>query len=596
MVLSAATHEKIREEISHYPNPRGALLTALHLARGELRDLTREAFAELAPIFGMSTGEVAEVASFYSLFRLPPARACIQVCTNLSCCLRGARGIVELLEQKLGIASGTSTPDGRFSIAEVECLGSCGTAPVIQVNDGPYLENITPEFAATLLESPEKAIAARRPSPIISVIPDHVEGYLLPPNGERRLTLDEYRAAGGYQAVVKAGGMAPKDIAAVVKEAGLRGRGGAGFVTGLKWTFMPPRDDRPRYLAVNADESEPGTFKDRQIMERNPHQLLEGIMIAGMAMECDAAFIYIRGEYVDAFRIVKAAIGQTYAAGVLGPQALGFGRRFDIHIQRGAGAYICGEESGMLESMEGKKGQPRKRPPFPAQKGLWGQPTTVDNVETLSHVPAIIARGADWFKAIGAKNSTGHTLFGISGHVRRPGVFEMPLGVKLRDLIFQYAGGLEEGRSVKAVIPGGISMPVLRGDQIDVALDHESVKTMKTLLGTAGVIVMDDRSCMVRAALVAARFFEHESCGQCTQCREGTGWLYKILKRIENGEGRMEDLETIASTCQFMEGKTICAFSDAAAWAAGNFLRQFREEFVSHIEQKGCPFTESFAI
>jgi len=596
MVLSEATHEKIREEISHYPHPRGALLSALHLAREELHGLSRDAFIEIAPFFDMRAGEVAEVASFYSLFRLPAAHACIQVCANLSCCLRGAREIIDELENKLGIASGTSTPDGRFSIAEVECLGSCGTAPVVQVNDGPFLENATPAIVEALTKSPEEAIAIRQPAPIISVIPDGVEGYLLPPNGTNRLTLDDYRAAGGYQAVVKAGAMPPKDIAAVVKEAGLRGRGGAGFLTGLKWTFMPPRDDRPRYLAINADESEPGTFKDRQIMERNPHLMLEGIMIAALAMEQNAGFIYIRGEYVDGFRIIKDAIREAYAAGIIGDNALGFGRRFDIHIQRGAGAYICGEESGMLESMEGKKGQPRKRPPFPAQKGLWGQPTTVDNVETLSHVPAIIMRGAEWFKAIGAKNSTGNTLFGISGHVNHPGVFEMPLGVKLRDLIDKYAGGVLDGRAVKAVIPGGISMPVLRADQIDVALDHESVKTVGTLLGTAGVIVMDDRSCMVRASLVAARFFEHESCGQCTQCREGTGWIYKILKRIEHGDGRMEDLESISSACQFMEGKTICAFSDAAAWAAGNFLRQFRAEFEAHITDRKCPLPESFVI
>jgi NADH-quinone oxidoreductase subunit F len=250
----------------------------------------------------------------------------------------------------------------------------------------------------------------------------------------------------------------------------------------------------------------------------------------------------------------------------------------------------------MLESMEGKKGQPRKRPPFPAQKGLWGQPTTVDNAETVSHVPAILMRGADWFKAEGVEKAAGHTLFGVSGHVKNPGVFELKLGVNLRDLIYKYAGGLEDGRTVKAVVPGGVSMPVLRGDQIDIAMDHESVRKVNTLLGTAGVIVMDDRTCMVRAALVIARFFEHESCGQCTQCREGTGWIYRILGRIERGEGRMEDLDQIKATSDFMEGKCICALSDAAAWAGSNFLRQFRSEFEAHINQHRCPLPESFSI
>jgi NADH-quinone oxidoreductase subunit F len=596
MVLSAATHEKIRGEITHYPHARGALLSALHLARAETGDLTAEVFAELAPYFGMRVAEVAEVASFYSLFNLPRAKVVFQVCANLPCCLRGARGIVNELERRLGIKSGTATPDGQFAIAEVECLGSCGTAPVVQVNRNPYLENSTAEFIGSLTASPELALGACQHSPMVSVVPAGADGYLLPPDGEKWLTLEQYRSHGGYQAILKAAEMTPKDIAALVRGSELRGRGGAGFVTGLKWSFMPPKDQRPRYLAVNADESEPGTFKDRQIMERNPYLPLEGIMIASLAIEANAAFIYIRGEYVDAFRITKDAIKECYEAGILGEHALGFNRRFDIHIQPGAGAYICGEESGMLESMEGKKGQPRKRPPFPAQVGLWGQPTTVDNLETVSHVPVIVLHGEEWFKHAGGPKSSGHTLFGVSGHVKRPGIFELPLGVQLRDLIYKYAGGLEDGRSVKAIVPGGVSMPVLRGDQIDVAMDHESVKSVNTLLGTAGVVVMDDRTCMVRAALVVARFFRHESCGQCTQCREGTGWIARTLARIERGEGVLEDLETLADACLFMDGKCICALADGAAWSARAFLTQFRNEFEAHIAAHRCPFPESFNI
>ncbi|MBF6561052.1 MAG: NADH-quinone oxidoreductase subunit NuoF [Candidatus Binataceae bacterium] len=596
MILSAATHEKIREEISHYPNARGALLFALHAARDETGALGRDLFAEVGQYFGMRAGEVAEVASFYSLFNQPAAAASIQICTGLPCCLNGARGLVREAERCLGTPAGTATPDGRFAIVEVECLGSCGTAPVVQVNRNVYLERMTPEALAAVLASPAAAIAANPPPPEISQIPDGVEGYVLPPNGVKRLTVDEYKQAGGYEAVVKAGAMEPKDIAATVKDAGLRGRGGAGFATGLKWTFMPPPDGGPRYLAVNCDESEPGTFKDRQIMERNPHLVLEGVMIASMAIQASAAFIYIRGEYVEAYRVMRAAIREAYATGILGEQALGFNRRFDIHIQPGAGAYICGEESGMLESMEGKKGQPRKRPPFPAQRGLWQRPTTVDNCETCAQVPAIINRGAEWFKKIGMPNSSGNTLFGISGHVLRPGIYEMPLGVKLRDLIYKFGGGLADGRTVKAVIPGGLSMPVLRGDQIDVAVDHESLKTVNSLLGTAGAIVMDDRSCMVRAALVIARFFEHESCGQCTQCREGTGWTYRTLKRIESGDGRAEDLDTLADTFNFMDGKCICALADGASWASRAFLKQFRADYEAHIEQHKCPFPESFEV
>jgi len=596
MGLSAETQQKIRAEQARFPNPRGALLAAIYLARDDLGALGPEAFAEVAPLFGMRPNEVAEVASFYSLFNLPPAQAVIQVCTNLPCCLRGARGLVRELEGRLGIKSGTATPDGRFAIVEVECLGSCATAPVVQVNRNPYLENVTPEFAASLLESPDAARAAFRPAPVISRVPEGVEGYLLPRGDENWLTLEEYRGHGGFEAVRKAGAIAPKDLATLVKDSNLRGRGGAGFVTGLKWTFMPPRDARPRYLAVNADESEPGTFKDRQIMARNPFLPLEGIMIAAMAMESTAAFIYIRGEYVEEFAAMSAAIRRLYEAKILGDNALGFNRRFDITIQQGAGAYICGEESGMLESMEGRKGQPRKRPPFPAQVGLWGQPTTVDNIETLSHVPAIVMRGAQWFLDEGVKNASGHTLFGVSGHVNNPGIFELRLGVKLRDLVYKHAGGVISGRAIKAVIPGGVSMPVLRGDQIDVAMDHESLRAAGTLIGTGGVIVMDDRTCMVRTALVVARFFEHESCGQCTQCREGTGWTYKTLRRIESGEGAPQDLQTLADTFDFMDGKCICALADGASWAARAFLKQFRADFEAHIAEHRCPFPESFEV
>ena len=596
MLLSAATHEKIRSEIAHFPNPRGALLYALHMARDELGSLDKDVFAEVGEHFVMRAGEVAEVASFYSLFNQPKAQAVVQVCVGLPCCLNDARGLVRTAEKKLGTKSGTATADGRFAIVEVQCLGSCGTAPVVQVNRNPYVERVTPDYLSSMLTSPQAAIGALPPPPLVSQIAEGVEGYLLPPNWQKRLTIDEYKQAGGYQAVLKAGAMEPKDIAAVVKDAGLRGRGGAGFATGLKWTFMPPPDGGTRYLAVNADESEPGTFKDRQIMERNPHQPLEGIMIAAMAIQANAAFIYIRGEYVEAYRIMRTAIADAYAAGILGDNALGFNRRFDIHIQPGAGAYICGEETGMLESMEGKKAQPRKRPPFPAVRGLWQRPTTVENIETCSHAPIIITRGADWYKVIGMPNSSGHTLFGVSGHVKNPGIYEMPLGVKMRDLIYKYGGGLEAGRTVKAVIPGGLSMPVLRGDQIDVAVDHESLKTVNSLLGTAGAIVMDDRSCMVRAALVIARFFEHESCGQCTQCREGTGWTYRTLKRIEAGEGRAQDLDTLADTFNFMDGKCICALADGASWASRAFLKQFRDDYEAHIKAKKCPFPESFEV
>jgi NADH-quinone oxidoreductase subunit F len=594
MELSQATIDRIEQEQTRYPNPRGALIEALHLARTEAGTLSMDVLTQIAGRFNMRPAEVAEVASFYSLLTLPPARAVLQVCTGLPCCLRGARSVVEDLERKLGTRAGSATSDGGFAIVEVECLGSCATAPVMQVNLNSYLENVTPQSAASLCDSPDTAIAARRPAPIISCAPRGVDAYLLPPDGERCNSLDAYQRRAGYRAALDAARMKPADLRKLVEESGLRGRGGAGFVTGRKWAFMPPKDGGERYLAINSDESEPGTFKDRQILERNPHLLLEGILIAGHAIEADAAYIYVRGEYADAYANLRAAIAEAYRAGILGERALGMNRRFQVHAQRGAGAYICGEETGMLESMEGKKGQPRKRPPFPALHGLWGRPTTVNNVETVSHLPAIIQRGAAWFREQGAPDSAGHTLFGVSGHVRRPGVFELPLGVSLRELIYEHAGGPIDGRAIKAIIPGGVSMPVLHADQMDVSMSHDALVGAGTMLGTGGVIVMDDRTCMVRAALVVARFFEHESCGQCTQCREGTGWITKILRRLEAGEGSMEDLALITDNCFFMDGKCICALADGAAWSARGFLTRFRGEFEQHVRERRCPFEHSF--
>jgi len=417
------------------------------------------------------------------------------------------------------------------------------------------------------------------------------QGYLLPPDGENWSGLRDYRAHGGYAAAEKAlREMKPEEIQNLVKASGLRGRGGAGFSTGMKWSFMPADNVRPRYIACNADESEPGTFKDRQILERNPHLLIEGLLIAAIANHVDAAYVYVRGEYRTAYENLSAAIAEARAAGLLGPSVLGSGIGFEVYVHRGAGAYICGEETGLMESLEGRKGQPRKRPPFPAISGLWRRPTTINNVETMSHVPHIVRNGADWFKAIGTEKSTGTTIFGVSGHVMRPGTFELPLGTPLRDIIFEHAGGLRPGRTLKAVIPGGVSMPVLTAETaMQVTMDHDNLQKNGTLLGTGAIIVMDDTACMVRAALVIARFFRHESCGQCTQCREGTGWLHKLLVQVENGTARASDLDTIDEVGKFMEARTICALSDAAAWGTGYFLRRFRPEFEAHVEHGGCP-------
>jgi NADH-quinone oxidoreductase subunit F len=404
-------------------------------------------------------------------------------------------------------------------------------------------------------------------------------------------TIDEYIAHGGYQALPKAlRELEPAQLIEEVKKSGLRGRGGAGFPCGLKWGFIPRDSPKPKYLVCNGDESEPGTFKDRMLIEEEPHQLIEGIAISSYAIGCHLAFIYCRGEFVHGARVLQRALADAYARGYLGKNILGSGFDLDVYVHRGAGAYICGEETGLLESLEGKRGQPRMKPPFPAIAGLYRSPTVVNNVETLSNIPHIVVRGADWYAGIGPSRSAGPRLFSVSGHVERPGNYELPMSITLRELIFEHAGGMRNGRRLKAVIPGGSSAPVLTEQHLDVTMDFESLAAAGSMGGSGGVIVMDDTACMVRVGEIVSRFYHHESCGQCTQCREGTAWLHKVLRRIERGQGRREDLDLLLDVCDNMKGKTICVLSDAAAMPIESYLKHFREEFEAHVRERACPF------
>ena len=428
-----------------------------------------------------------------------------------------------------------------------------------------------------------------------------VTGYLSEHFGDDDFRgLSGYRARGGYEAARRAlTTLSPAEVIDLVKSAGLRGRGGAGFSTGEKWEFMPPGGERPKYLVCNADESEPGSFKDRLLMERGPHQLLEGILIGAWATGAERTFLYVRGEYAAAAAVLERAIVEARDAGVLGDRVLGTDFRHDVVLARGAGAYICGEETGLLESLEGKKGQPRKKPPYPAEFGAFGMPTTANNVETFCHVPEIVRRGGAGFRRIGTEQSPGTTLFGVSGHVERPGLYELPLGTSLAAIVNEHAGGVRGGKRLKGVIPGGVSMPIVPADQLDVPMADEFLSERGTGLGTGGVMVMDEETCMVRVACVISWFFRDESCGQCTQCREGTGWLYQICERIERGEGRDEDLAVLLDVAGKMEGATICAFADAAAWPIQGLLRHFRADFEAHIgagRRGACPFPHSFEL
>ena len=412
-----------------------------------------------------------------------------------------------------------------------------------------------------------------------------------------RGTLDEYEASGGYQAIAKVlKEHTPASLIEMVKRSGLRGRGGAGFPTGVKWGFIPKDPELPKYLVCNADESEPGTFKDRELIMRDPHQLLEGVLLASFAIGCRAAYIYIRGEFIAGACILEQAISDATARGLVGKDILGSSFSLDLHVHRGAGAYICGEETALLESLEGKRGLPRLKPPFPATSGLYRKPTVVNNVETLSNLPHIVLRGAEWFSNIGNPKSTGTRVFSVSGHVRRPGIYECPINVSMRELIFEHADGMRDGRRLKAVIPGGSSVPVLTEQHLDTRMDFESLATAGSMAGSGGVIVMDETTCMVRVGEVVSRFYHHESCGQCTQCREGTAWLHKTLRRIEEGRGRKADLDLLLDICDNMKGKTICPLSDAAAMPIESYLKYFRDEFEQHIVDRACPFQSVYSV
>jgi NADH-quinone oxidoreductase subunit F len=399
-------------------------------------------------------------------------------------------------------------------------------------------------------------------------------------------TYDGWVARGGYAGLRKALGMDPAAVIEDVKASGLRGRGGAGFPTGLKWSFMPKGDGKPHYLVCNADESEPGTFKDREIMRWTPHGLIEGCAIAAYAIGAEMTYIYIRGEFTEPLRVMQAAVEEAYAKGVLGASAMGSGKRIDMVVHRGAGAYICGEETAMLNSLEGKRGNPRIKPPFPAQAGAFGMPTTVNNVETLAAVPHILMRGAAWYKGLvlGNPKSPGTKLFSVCGHIMKPGNYEITLGFPMKDLIYDLAGGMRPGRTLKAVIPGGSSVPIMTAAEAEAALcDYEGIIEQGSMLGSAGFIVMDDSTDMVYEIYRLARFYAHESCAQCTQCREGTAWTTKILERILAGQGKQADLDLLLDLSDQMTGKTICVLSDSCAAPVVSGIRKFRDEFDAYL-------------
>jgi len=579
--------------MAQYEEKRAAMLPLLWLVQETFGCITPESEAWVAQKLGVAVVHVREVVSFYTMFRTQPVgQHHLQVCVSLPCLLKGARRVLAQLEERLGIGVGETTSDGKVTLSTVECLCACELAPMALVNEryvgpleGVVLENLLkhvqePKDAPWVI--PEAKVHVDANGPILSRRFQNVDGTWF----------DAYVADGGYEAAKKVlTHLTPSQVIEEVSKANLRGLGGAGFPTGKKWSFVPKDSHRPKFLVVNADEGEPGTFKDRYILERDPHALLEGMIIASYAIGAHKAYVYIRGEYVRPAQRLAQAVKEAYQRGWLGKNIQGSGWDLEVVIHRGAGAYICGEETALLTSLEGGKGFPRLKPPFPAVSGLFRSPTIVNNVETLACVPAIFRYGAEWFARLGTPRQGGTRLFSLSGHVERPGLYEAPVGVSLKELIYDRAGGVRGGRALKAVIPGGLSAKILRSEEIQVSMDFDSLQAAGTMAGSAGIVVMDETTCMVEALRASSHFFAHESCGQCSPCREGTGWILAILDRIIEGKGRMEDLDTLISIARNMEGKTICVFADAAAWPVQSYIQKFRSEFEYHVQTGRCDLT-----
>jgi NADH-quinone oxidoreductase subunit F len=600
MDLTPQLAERFEKLQNRYPVKRSALIPMLLYAQDEYGYISDAMIEEIARRLDLHTVQVEETLAYYSmLHRKPMGKHHVQICTNVACMLRGGNELLDQAKKRLEIGHKEVTTDGVFSLEEVECIGACTGAPAMQVNYDFY-ENVTPMKFDQIIEDLD---AGKRPAPEpVTSGALHPRDPVETPLISRRFgikhshRIDVYLQQDGYKALQKAlKEMTPEGIIDEVKKSGLRGRGGAGFPTGMKWSFVPKDSPKPKYVICNADESEPGTCKDRPLMEMDPHQMIEGITIAGRAIGAHLGFIYIRGEYRYVLDIVEAAVVEAYSRGYLGKDILGSGFDFDIVTHTGAGAYECGEESALMESLEGKRGYPRIKPPFPAVVGLYGCPTIINNVETLSSVPAILLEGGEKYAARGTPKNGGTRLLCVSGHVNKPGIYEIPLGMNMKKFIYETAGGIPNGKKVKAVIPGGSSCPILSVNEIDIPMDYDSVAKAGSMLGSGGMVVMDEDTCMVDMARRIMHFYAHESCGWCIPCREGTSWLRKMLERFHAGLGRPEDIDIVADLAKNMLGRTFCPLGDAAALPTISIVQKWRNEFEQHLTGR-CPFASAEAL
>ena len=600
MELTAKLAAKFEKLQNAYPVKRSALIPMMMYAQDEYGCISDEMIAEIAQRLELRTVQVEETLEYYSmLHRKPWGKHHVQICTNIACMLKGGYEILAQAKKRLEIGHKEVTEDGMFSLEEVECIGACTGAPAMQVNYDFY-EDLTPLQFDRIIEDLDKGKKAA-PVPVITgaLHERHKdETPLISKNWgiKDSRKIDVYLKHEGYRALEKAlKEMAPESIIEEVKKSNLRGRGGAGFPTGMKWSFVPKDSPKARYVICNADESEPGTCKDRPLMEMDPHQLIEGIVIAGKAIGAKLGFIYIRGEYRYVLDLLDEAVAEAYQRGYLGQNILGTGFDFDIVTHTGAGAYECGEESALMESLEGKRGYPRIKPPFPAVVGLYGCPTIINNVETLSAVPPIIREGGEAYANRGTPKNGGTRLLCVAGHVNKPGIYEIPLGMNMKKFIYEMAGGIPNGKKLKAVIPGGSSCPLLSADEIDIPMDYDSVAKAGSMLGSGGMVVMDEDTCMVDMARRIMQFYAHESCGWCIPCREGTTWLRKMLERFHAGLGRPEDIDLVAELSRNMLGRTFCPLGDAAALPTISIVQKWRNEFEDHLNGR-CAYKSADAL
>src|ERR1700674_2746281 len=594
MQLSPQLAARFETLQNRYPFKRSALIPMMMSAQDEYGYVSDEMIGEIAQRLDLGTVQVEETLAYYSMLRRKPmGKHHVQICTNVACMLKGGYTLLDRAKKRLEIGHKETTQDGMFSLEEVECIGACTGAPAMQVNYDFY-ETLTERRTDDLLDALDKGSRPARSAPTTGSVHERhpaevpvISRLFGVPDSHK---LDVYLQHDGYKGLERAlKDFTPEQVIEEVKKSNLRGRGGAGFPTGMKWAFVPKESAKPKYILCNADESEPGTCKDRPLMEMAPHQLLEGIVIAGRAVGAHSGYIYIRGEYRYVLDIVDAAIEEAYARGYLGKHILGSGFDFDLATHTGAGAYECGEESALMESLEGKRGYPRIRPPFPALVGLYGSPTVINNVETLSSVPAILFRGAEWYAGLGSAKNGGTRLFCISGHVNRPGIYELPMGFNLKRMLEEVAGGVAGGKKLKAVIPGGSSCPLLKAEEIDLPMDFDSLAKAGSMLGSGGVVVIDEETCMVDLARRIMRFYAHESCGWCIPCREGTDWLRKMLDRFHEGQGTRSDIDLIGDLSRNMLGRTFCPLGDAAALPTMSIVKKWPHEFEEHLTGK-CPY------